>query len=788
MATVSPRSTPTEGGLPVTHQSSSSCTLVPHDSIKRHSNDRGGPYLPSPCYGISTKPPGLPTNDILASIPPGCGRAELLPGRTIRLIVRPVRSISAAAGQYALLTIPVLSRFTSHPFTIAATHLLDPHTILATAKDIESGVTITSQESSPACNQAIEFIIRARQGLTLDLWNHLNAVQTYDKRIGRYNPLILDVRVDGPYGSSARINWKSYGSVLVIVGGSGVAFGLSIVQSLCHAIAEAHTESGVRNLRTNRTDHRGLWSTARLGEFHLKNNRQNSLNTTRIRFVWVVREYSHLMWCASRLRQFAQMVPPDTLDIDIFVTNFSPAITYRPVSAIGDGHSCFIIGDPNQSLTRPKSSSNRSQSAQSQITASDGLERGQNDSSPNLSDPDEKGHQSSIKKHHSDDSTSYRWLGTTPDEDGVDDSYIFMLLTTFDGEEDDSDLESVKLSNAIKNEGLLVQQMASPNIELTHSGHSPPASPQIASDFAAHVHPMLSSVSMSIQPRTVIEPHPYHSRDLHIAILNDDDDMKADETLVADIASPPHSPLDVACGQSAIAGLTPGALSPCSKAQMSQPLPSRPASPMLPPKAPSLLGGRLTTHIHMPGMSPSCVLPQCITPGVLPLPLAKHGFFDDLSSRGSLSSTSGSGRSFHHGRRLSTIYSVPDSPHSQIAHAPSSHANGYDASKSVHSLSPAIGAGPSEKRSLYYLFNLPLRERDDMAYIAALARPGHPPLDKILSSEVETSTGGLMVACCGPSSLDKMVRELVSNQIDPSRVKKGDERGFITFYSEEFSS
>ena len=46
-----------------------------------------------------------------------------------------------------------------------------------------------------------------------------------------------------------------------------------------------------------------------------------------------------------------------------------------------------------------------------------------------------------------------------------------------------------------------------------------------------------------------------------------------------------------------------------------------------------------------------------------------------------------------------------------------------------------------------------------------------------------------MWACvgCGPTSLDAMVRKIVAAQIDPQKVKRGDMRGSIALFSEEFS-
>lgn len=117
-----------------------------------------------------------------------------------------------------------------------------------------------------------------------------------------------------------------------------------------------------------------------------------------------------------------------------------------------------------------------------------------------------------------------------------------------------------------------------------------------------------------------------------------------------------------------------------------------------------------------------------------------------------------------------------------------------------------VDLGTQRGGVLDYLGNLSAQERNDLGYVAALARRGRPKIDKILASEVERASGRLVVTCesipsqgldlilnlvlapgCGPGSLDDVVRKVVSKQIDPARIRRGDLRGSITFYNEEFS-
>lgn len=98
-------------------------------------------------------------------------------------------------------------------------------------------------------------------------------------------------------------------------------------------------------------------------------------------------------------------------------------------------------------------------------------------------------------------------------------------------------------------------------------------------------------------------------------------------------------------------------------------------------------------------------------------------------------------------------------------------------------------------------------EVDDVGIVAERARPGKPKLDRILADEVERAKGAVAVACeyprcvmcaaagdlltrvlgCGPTSLDAMIRKVIAAQINPGRIRRGDMRGSITLFSEEFS-
>jgi hypothetical protein len=193
--------------------------------------------------------------------PPGFAHAELMAGYTIRLVMTPARRTIWAPGQHFLLMIPHVSRILTHPFTIATCY----------------------DAMTPGQEGAIVFVIRAKAGWTRDLWNMVAACSHRGMHVppGEGLPtgwtppqkgVVLRALVDGPFGSSGRVRWGEYGTAVIFAGGSGVSFGLSILEHLCLHMAGRDAKSLGR----------------RGGQWRMQ----------RVHFVWLVREYCKclLIW------------------------------------------------------------------------------------------------------------------------------------------------------------------------------------------------------------------------------------------------------------------------------------------------------------------------------------------------------------------------------------------------------------------------------------------------------------------------------------------------------------
>lgn len=188
--------------------------------------------------------------------PLGFAHAEIVAGTTVRVTYVLPRDCGWAPGQYFLINMPSISRFTTHPFTSASIH---------------------EGHGRPP---VLVFFIRVKNGFTRKLWNqviHLclsgavcppKETPPLDTKVPD-SGVLLRMNVDGPFGSAGRVRWGSYSSAVIVVGGSGVSYGLSILEHLCRLIVQ-------RKRRAEREE----WEV--MGD-----------GITRVKFVWIVREYGN---------------------------------------------------------------------------------------------------------------------------------------------------------------------------------------------------------------------------------------------------------------------------------------------------------------------------------------------------------------------------------------------------------------------------------------------------------------------------------------------------------------
>ena len=262
---------------------------------------------------IGTKPPPLRSQprpvlaaDVKAVLKPGFAFVQLLPGKALRLTIRTPNHVSWLPGQWVNLNMPAVRWWESHPFTIASAYDATYSSSRRRHKnqssiDVEKDADAGSK--APGEERTIVLLLRARKGFTKHLFDYVQKQR--NQQIGdsvistggiskSTTGVHLRALIDGPYGSTKRVDWGASSTVVIICAGSGVSFGMAVLEHLCACLARS--ASGVAT---------------------------KTFKVARVRFVWMLREFSHLQWVASALIRCIQMVPPEQLQVDLFVTHFN---------------------------------------------------------------------------------------------------------------------------------------------------------------------------------------------------------------------------------------------------------------------------------------------------------------------------------------------------------------------------------------------------------------------------------------------------------------------------------
>jgi hypothetical protein len=238
-----------------------------------------------------------------------------MPGRTVKLRILTRGKFNWAPGQHVIVCIPSICSWQSHPFTVAS---------------------ICDQEHGG--DQEIVLFIRAKAGFTKLLWDTV-AGQVVSRGLKDNSDLPKGVKpprrgaflptwVDGPFGSSIRTKWGEHSTAVIFAGCSGVSFAVAMMEYLCMCLAGRDGES-LGGRPGGRGDPR--------------------FKIERVRFVWMVREFSHLSWCASTIRRCLDMVPAPYLQVSIFVSSFQG----KPETMSGTGSMATMSTDGMGHLLPP---------------------------------------------------------------------------------------------------------------------------------------------------------------------------------------------------------------------------------------------------------------------------------------------------------------------------------------------------------------------------------------------------------------------------------------------------
>ncbi|GAA5923686.1 hypothetical protein JCM1841_004827 [Sporobolomyces salmonicolor] len=540
-------------------------------------------------------------------LPPlGFAAAQLLPGRTIRLTLHIPHSLRWAPGQHLLLYVPSIRFFESHPYTIAS--------IDSRAKGV---APLGDGSKGLAKSSEVVLLVRAQKGFSRALWDYVVKARREKELRGAVAAEVakgvnLRALVGWPMGSAGRVSWGAYESLTIVAGGTGITFGISVLEYACTRI--------------------------------MRKMEDPKWKTSRVRFVWILREFAHLSWVATTLRRCMEMCDSSRLQIDLFVTHDAPRRSRRrpqPQPYTYGADSTEELAPP----TAPFARGSRSDSFGRDSVLSEASD---------WSDTEDAS-----------SSSPSRQRNEMPDYGSDVDSVTELVL--FDGEDDSRTPGEAEVSAKLKKVGKLRRALSRRGQGKAAASSRPlAASASVLSDSRQH--------SVYYQPHKSFEALPLDHRDVPPASL-----------------SHPHN--------------------------------------TYPPSAASF--GDL---------------------GHVPYRSFDYDERSDVQTLGGASST----------RHLFGGRSNPNS-HSDL-----------------------IGAAAAPDSDDAFFLDVTEAEQDDLDAVAELARPGYPRLKEIIDDEVNRSAGKTMVACCGPSSLNTLVRNLVASRIDLKKVAQGDPRGQISLVVEDF--
>jgi predicted ferric reductase len=199
---------------------------------------------------------------------------QALPGEACRVTFTMPRPWTFKPGTHVFITLPSISLWQSHPFSVAWSEEMPTYADSLSIKDMEKSESdIEGQlEQTETC---MSLVVHKRAGMTANLYNKAIAAPA--------GQLYMRGFVEGPYGGLEKLH--SYGTVVLFAGGIGIT----------------HQVPHVRDL---------------IAGYH-----NGTIATRKITLVWIVRTTEHLEWVRTWMDKVLAMPGRrDVLKILLFVT------------------------------------------------------------------------------------------------------------------------------------------------------------------------------------------------------------------------------------------------------------------------------------------------------------------------------------------------------------------------------------------------------------------------------------------------------------------------------------
>ncbi|MBW0495591.1 hypothetical protein O181_035306 [Austropuccinia psidii MF-1] len=267
------------------YHTSLSLPTVPNKAETLQNQNHGSPSLARvpKCSIIHFDPSNfsLPFSKSLPfEIPQGYALVQILPGHTLRLTLRMAKEVSWMVGQYLLLCVPSIHWWQTHPFTIGSS----------------SSLSKWNYKNQSTAGKELVLLLRARSGFTKTFYQLVVQKRAQESQniqgFCRGNGTLVRCQISRPLGSSGRIAWCRFDSVFIVCGGSGISFGLALLEEVCFKMYQKASDQ--KNLR---------WK------------------ASKVRLIWIFREYAHLCWVALALKKCLSMVSCGQIQLDLFVSN-----------------------------------------------------------------------------------------------------------------------------------------------------------------------------------------------------------------------------------------------------------------------------------------------------------------------------------------------------------------------------------------------------------------------------------------------------------------------------------
>lgn len=218
------------------------------------------------------------------SIPRGYALAQILPGRVIKLTLHTPRHLNWKPGQHIQLTLPSVRWWQSHPYSIV------------NAQNMTEALIEQNVPSGDRSGSEIVLLMSVRKGFTRRLFKSIcqkrrRLVAGNDYASAKEgvngpshgpatsrNGVLIRAQTYLPAGSAARARWDDFSTVVLFAAGTGVTYSVCILQHLCYMMAEK--EAALRGEQPS-------WSKGKKA--------RKPTNVTRVRFVWVLRDYGELI-------------------------------------------------------------------------------------------------------------------------------------------------------------------------------------------------------------------------------------------------------------------------------------------------------------------------------------------------------------------------------------------------------------------------------------------------------------------------------------------------------------